>query len=245
MGGYAPASRRGQAIDPAHVPLELLQAAQKSWDEVVEHVKSHERATAGLGASADRNHRLHDGLRHHRHRARGRAGEVQKLVGGGTFKIVNRTVPLALLRSNTKEEIRATSNVSTSFETIENAPRRARAPPVFDCLPCCHSTRSIHYPDTADARGGAAVPSGAISKTINMPSRRSTIQQRHTRGGGSASGGGDLSRQLQAEPAALPPEKQPAAAAGPVIEYRARRRKLPDERRAITLKFSINGTRAT
>ena len=33
---------------------------------------------AGLGAGADRHHRLHDGLRHHRHRARLLAGEVQE-----------------------------------------------------------------------------------------------------------------------------------------------------------------------
>ncbi len=33
---------------------------------------------AGLGARADRHHRLHDGLRHHRHRARLLAGEVQE-----------------------------------------------------------------------------------------------------------------------------------------------------------------------
>ena len=33
---------------------------------------------AGLGARADRHHRLHDGLRHHRHRAGLLAGEVQE-----------------------------------------------------------------------------------------------------------------------------------------------------------------------
>ena len=33
---------------------------------------------AGLGARADRHHRLHDGLRHHRHRARLLAGQVQE-----------------------------------------------------------------------------------------------------------------------------------------------------------------------
>ncbi len=33
---------------------------------------------AGLGARADRHHRLHDGLRHHRHRARLLPGEVQE-----------------------------------------------------------------------------------------------------------------------------------------------------------------------
>ncbi len=33
---------------------------------------------AGLGARPDRDHRLHDGLRHHRHRARLLAGEVQE-----------------------------------------------------------------------------------------------------------------------------------------------------------------------
>jgi ribonucleoside-diphosphate reductase alpha chain len=45
-------------IEAAHVPLELLRAAKESWDEVVEHC-------------------FHDGLRHHRNRARHRAGQVQ------------------------------------------------------------------------------------------------------------------------------------------------------------------------
>ena len=43
-----------------------------------------------------RHHRPGDGLRHDRHRARLRAGEVQKLAGGGYFKIINRAVPEAL-----------------------------------------------------------------------------------------------------------------------------------------------------
>ena len=65
-------------IDSALCPYDLLSAAQKSWDEAIElgsPVRLPQRS--GDGARPHRDHRLHDGLRHHRHRARHRPGQVQ------------------------------------------------------------------------------------------------------------------------------------------------------------------------
>ncbi|OQC41192.1 MAG: Vitamin B12-dependent ribonucleotide reductase [Acidobacteria bacterium ADurb.Bin051] len=238
-------------IDPAHVPLELLQAAKKSWDEVVEHVESH-------------------GLRNSQVSVLAPTGTIafmmdcdttgiepevalvkyKKLVGGGTFKIVNRTVPLALAQLGyEKEEIRAIVEYLDEHETIENAPRLAPEHlPVFDCaFKAAHGTRSIHY--LGHLRMLAAVQpflSGAISKTINMPEESTVdeIQQAYIEGWRLGLKAVAIYRDncKRSQPLSTRREKQPAAAAAaaPVIEYRARRRKLPDERRAITHKFSIN-----
>ena len=65
-------------VDPTGIKGELLEAAQRSWDEAVE---LGERARlpqrAGDGAGADRDDQLPDGLRHDRDRARLLAGQVQ------------------------------------------------------------------------------------------------------------------------------------------------------------------------
>ena len=50
----------------------------------------------GYGPCPDRHHRLHDGLRHDRHRADIALVKYKQLAGGGMLKIVNRTVPMAL-----------------------------------------------------------------------------------------------------------------------------------------------------
>jgi len=46
----------------------------------------------GVAARSDRHHRLHDGLRHHRHRARLLAGQVQEAGRRRSMQIVNNTV---------------------------------------------------------------------------------------------------------------------------------------------------------
>ncbi len=57
----------------------LVEHAKRAWDRALalgEAARLPQRA--GLGDRADRHHRPGDGLRHHRHRARLRAGEVQE-----------------------------------------------------------------------------------------------------------------------------------------------------------------------
>jgi ribonucleoside-diphosphate reductase alpha chain len=105
------------------------------------------------------------------------------LAGGGMLKIVNQTVKPALLHLGyTAEEIDGIINHIDKFDTIEDVTDdngttvpsglKPEHLPVFDCAFKPHrGTRSLHY------RGhirmmAAAQPflSGAISKTVNLPS---------------------------------------------------------------------------
>ena len=103
------------------------------------------------------------------------------LAGGGTMKIVNRNVPLAL-RSLGYEPYLVDQIVAhvAKHDTIEDVERngvrsrsglKAEHLPVFDCaLPAPNGSRSIAW--RGHVRMMAAVQpflSGAISKTVNMP----------------------------------------------------------------------------
>src|SRR5690242_7349750 len=111
-------------IDPAHVPMDLLQAAKRSWDEVVLLGDEH-------------------GLRNSQISVLAPTGTIafmmdcdttgvepdialvkyKKLVGGGMIKIVNQTVPLALKRLGyDKEQIRSIVEFIDETDTIEGAP---------------------------------------------------------------------------------------------------------------------------
>src|SRR5262245_34886339 len=239
-------------IGPAHVPLEILQAARSSWDEVIE-----------LG---DRH-----GLRNSQISVLAPTGTIafmmdcdttgvepdialvkyKKLVGGGMIKIVNNTVPKALKRLGyDKEEIRAIVEHIDEDDTIEGAPfLKEEHLPVFDCaFKAAQGSRSIHYQGHLKMLG-AVQPfiSGAISKTINLPedSTPDDIMQAYVEGWqmglkavaiyrDNCKRSQPLSTKKKDEPAV-----QTAAVAAPAVERRAVRRKLSDERRAITHKFSI------
>ena len=99
--------------------------------------------------------------------------KYKKLVGGGMLKIVNNTVPRALKRLGyDSREVQEIVEYLDEHETIEGAPHLADAHlPVFDCaFKPRTGTRTIHYQGHLQDDGrGAAVHSGAISKTINMP----------------------------------------------------------------------------
>ena len=95
--------------------------------------------------------------------------KAKKLVGGGTMRIVNRTVPAALERLGYQaEQIEAIVAYIDEHATIEGAPAfRPEHLPVFDCA---MGERSIS--PGGHIRMMAAVQpflSGAISKTVNMP----------------------------------------------------------------------------
>jgi len=239
-------------IDAAHVPLELLQAAKQSWDEVVD-----------LG---DRH-----GLRNSQISVLAPTGTIafmmdcdttgvepdialvkyKKLVGGGMIKIVNHTVPRALKRLGyDKEEVRAIVEYIDENDTIEGAPfLKEEHLPVFDCaFKAAKGSRSIHYSGHLKMLG-AVQPfiSGAISKTINMPeeSTADEILQAYVEGWQMGLKAVAIYRDncKRSQPLSTKKE-QPASAQSvqpvQVAERRAVRRKLADERRAITHKFSIN-----
>jgi ribonucleoside-diphosphate reductase alpha chain len=96
------------------------------------------------------------------------------------FKIVNRTVPLALARLGyTKQEVGEIVDYIDEHDTIEDAPHlKSEHLAVFDCaFKPAKGQRSIHYMGHIRMMG-AVQPflSGAISKTVNMP-RESTAQE--------------------------------------------------------------------
>ncbi len=99
--------------------------------------------------------------------------KYKKLVGGGLLKIVNNTVPLALKRLGyDAKQIQDVVEYVDEMETIEGAPHLAPEHlAVFDCaFKPARGTRSIH-PLGHLRMMGAVQPfiSGAISKTVNMP----------------------------------------------------------------------------
>jgi ribonucleoside-diphosphate reductase alpha chain len=178
--------------------------------------------------------------------------KYKKLVGGGLMKIVNQTVPMALRRLGyAPAQIDAIVGYIDQHETIEGAPGLKESHlPVFDCaFKAAKGERSIHYMGHIKMMG-ATQPfiSGAISKTVNVPKEATVdeIMQAYIQswklGAKAISIYRDGSKRTQPlntsrDKTAAEQARQAAAAlvTSPV------RRKLPDERRAITHKFDIAG----
>ncbi|MBI3209600.1 MAG: vitamin B12-dependent ribonucleotide reductase [Candidatus Solibacter usitatus] len=180
----------------------------------------------------------------------------KKLVGGGTIKIVNNTVPQTLIRLGYSPEIveHIVSHID-STSTIEGAAElKVEHLPVFDCSLRPHNgTRFIHH--MGHVRMMAATQpfiSGAISKTINMP-EESTVEdimdayiESWRLGLKAVAIYRDNSKKVQplsasGSKSAKGATAAPAAQASEKIVYRPVRRKLPDERQSITHKFGIAG----
>ena len=184
--------------------------------------------------------------------------KFKKLVGGGVIKIVNNTVPQALIKlgySSAQAE-KIVSHID-STGTIEGAPDlKPEHLAVFDCsFRPQNGARSIHY--MGHVRMMAAVQpfiSGAISKTINMP-EESTVEdivnaytESWKLGLKAVAIYRDNSKRVQPLSSGSGKTEKKAAIASPAapapvekVVYRPVRRKLPDERRSITHKFSIGG----
>jgi ribonucleoside-diphosphate reductase alpha chain len=99
--------------------------------------------------------------------------KYKKLVGGGMIKIVNNTVPSALIKLGYSEsEVNAIVSYIDATGTIEGAPAiKPEHLAVFDCsFKPSKGTRSISYMGHIKMMG-ATQPflSGAISKTVNLP----------------------------------------------------------------------------
>jgi len=192
----------------------------------------------------------------------------KRLVGGGVIKIVNNTVPQALMKLGyPPEQVAQIVDYIDAEGKIEGAPGlKPEHLPVFDCsLAPMGGGRSISW------RGhlrmmAAAQPflSGAISKTINMPEESTVedIMEAYTESWKfglkavaiyrdnskrsqplSAAGKKEDEKTVAAAPAQAP--AQPAAPGPEQQELfsgaRARREKLPSERKSITHKFSVGG----
>jgi ribonucleoside-diphosphate reductase alpha chain len=178
--------------------------------------------------------------------------KYKKLVGGGVIKIVNQSVPGVLKKLGyTAIETQDILKYIDEKEMIEGAPHiKEEHIAVFDCaFPPANGKRSIAY--MGHIKMMAAVQpflSGAISKTVNMPTDATAAEIANAyleswrlglkavavyRDGCKRSQPLSTSRE----------ESKVDAAQTALAEATARpaRRKLPDERHAITHKFSIAG----
>jgi ribonucleoside-diphosphate reductase alpha chain len=181
--------------------------------------------------------------------------KYKKLVGGGLMKIVNQTVPMALKTlAYTAPQIDAIIDYIDQNETIEGAPDlKPSHLPVFDCaFKAAKGNRSIHYMGHIKMMG-ATQPfiSGAISKTVNVPKEATVdeIMQAYIQswklGAKAISIYRDGSKRTQ--PLNTSKDKESSVGSGfsrTDVEAMVRtpvRRKLPDERKAITHKFDIAG----
>jgi ribonucleoside-diphosphate reductase alpha chain len=179
--------------------------------------------------------------------------KYKKLVGGGAIKIVNNTVPQALIRLGyTPAQVEQIVSHIDATGTIEGAPAlKPEHLPIFDCsLRPQNGARSIHH--MGHVRMMSAVQpfiSGAISKTINMPedSTVEDIQNAYLEswrlGLKAVAIYRDGSKRVQ--PVSASESKAEKRAAPPAVAekivYRPVRHKLPDERQSVTHKFSIAG----
>jgi ribonucleoside-diphosphate reductase alpha chain len=255
-------SMRG--INPEHVQPDLFLAAQESWNEALTLGEKHgfknsqvtvlaPTGTIGFMMDCDTTGIEPDLA----------LVKYKKLVGGGLIKIVNNTVPQALIKLGYTPE--QTSEIVSYIDAngkVEGAPHfKAEHLPVFDCsLAPMGGGRSINWTGHVKMMA-AAQPflSGAISKTINLP-EESTIEDimdaymeswklglkavaiyRDNSKKSQPLNAGNNKDEKKDEKAA---QAAVAAIAEPMqreLFARAQREKMPAERASVTHKFSVGG----
>src|SRR6058998_491267 len=251
-----------RGIKPEHVQTELFLAAQESWDAALHHGEKHgyknsqvtvlaPTGTIGFMMDCDTTGIEPDLA----------LVKYKKLVGGGLIKIVNNTVPQALMKLGYTPE--QTSEIVSHIDKngkIEGGPYlKEEHLPVFDCsLAPQGGGRSISWTGHVKMMA-AAQPflSGAISKTINMP-EESTVEDimnayieswnlglkavaiyRDNSKRSQPLNAGGKKEEKKAEPAAVttanvePMQRE--------LFARAVREKMPVERASVTHKFSVGG----
>src|SRR5712692_3008558 len=244
-------------INPAHVPLPLLSAARDAWDKACQlgDLYGYRNAQATVIAPTGTIGFMMDCD------TTGIEPDIalvkyKKLVGGGMLKIVNQTVPIALRRIGYPEaQVSEILQYIDDNDTIEGAPHlRPDDLAVFDCaFKPAKGSRTIHYMGHVKMMA-AAQPfiSGAISKTVNMPENATPedIMEVYLEGWRMGLKAiaiyRDGSKRSQPLNTALDSKKGVTTEVAATREVaaepaRAVRRKLPDERRAITHKFDIQG----
>ena len=237
-------------ISPSHVPLDLLTAAREAWDQACAEGEEYGVKNSQISVLAP-------------------TGTIafmmdcdttgvepdialikyKKLVGGGLFTIVNNTVPRALKRLGYDvKQIQEIMEYIEEQKTIEGAPHiRDEDLAVFDCaFKPQNGSRTIHYMGHVKMMG-AVQPfiSGAISKTINMPTDVTVDEIMHAYmeswqlGLKAVAIYRDGSKRTQ--PLNTSKDKEEKLSVVEARETRPLRRRLPDERKSITHKFDIAG----
>jgi ribonucleoside-diphosphate reductase alpha chain len=251
-----------RGIKPDHVQPELFLAAQESWDTALSHGEKFgyknaqvtvlaPTGTIGFMMDCDTTGIEPDLA----------LVKYKKLVGGGLIKIVNNTVPEALMRLGyTPEQMSEIVSHIDQNGKIEGAPYlKPEHLPVFDCsLAPAGGGRSIAWTGHVGMMA-AAQPflSGAISKTINMP-EESTVEdvmdayiESWKLGLKAVAIYRDNSKRSQPLSAAGQKKDEKKSEASPEVEVvaamqqelfgRNQREKMPAERASVTHKFSIGG----
>ena len=233
-------------IDGDLVPEGLLSSAKSAWDEALSLGATHgwrnaqasvlaPTGTIGLMMDCDTTGIEPDLA----------LVKTKKLVGGGTMKIVNQTVPRALKRlgyaPNEVEQI--TAHIS-EHNTVDGAP--FLKPEHFAVFDTAMGDRSIHYMGHVRMMG-AVQPfiSGAISKTVNMPEHATVeeVEQLYVEGWKLGLKALALYRDncKVAQPLSAD-KKTPAAkdvAPAVIATGQPQRRRLPKSRPSITTSFRV------
>jgi ribonucleoside-diphosphate reductase alpha chain len=238
-GGYA------ERISDEDCPPELLAAARHAWREALQLGKAHgyrnsqvtvlaPTGTIGFMMDCDTTGIEPDIA----------LIKYKKLVGGGMLKIVNQTVPGALQRLGyAQDAVGRILGYLDEHETIEGAPElKPEHLTVFDCAfkPAAGS-RSIQF--MGHIKMMASVQpflSGAISKTVNLP-QNATVEDIETAYMESWKLGLKAVAVYRDGCKRSQPLNTSKSQAAVATEARPARRRLPEERKAITHKFSIGG----
>ncbi len=244
-----------RGIKPDHVQTELYMGAQGAWDAALELGENNgyknsqvtvlaPTGTIGFMMDCDTTGIEPDLA----------LVKTKKLVGGGVIKIVNNTVPQALMKLGySPEEMSEIVSYIDKNGKIDGAPYlKEEHVPVFDCsLAPMGGGRSIAWTGHVKMMA-AAQPflSGAISKTINMP-EESTLEdimnayiESWKLGLKAVAIYRDNSKRSQPLSAAGKKEEKKAAVMEPEqreLFARAQREKMPVERSSVTHKFSVGG----
>jgi ribonucleoside-diphosphate reductase alpha chain len=232
-------------VDPTGIKGDLLEAAQRSWDEAVELGEEHgyRNAQATVLAPTGTISFLMDcdttGIEPDFSLVK-----FKELVGGGQMTIANRSVPLALQTLGYSEaEIDQIAAHITAKNTIVGAPGlKDEHLPVFDVAV---GERAISHTGHIDMMA-ATQPfiSGAISKTVNLPQSATIddIADAYTRGWQGGLKALAIYRDGSKTAQALRTDAQEEKGAGKeVVVLPPERKKMPRERESITHKFSIAG----
>ena len=177
--------------------------------------------------------------------------KYKQLAGGGMLKIINNTVPLALRKLGYDDPtILSIVSYIAEHDTIEGAPQlQDEHLPVFDCaFKPANGIRSINW--RAHIRMMAAAQpflSGAISKTVNMPSDTTPADIADAYFWGWELGlkalaiYRDGSKQSQPLSTKSEGDKGKEKEEKVVIIAKPRRERLPDTRNSVTHKFNVGG----
>jgi ribonucleoside-diphosphate reductase alpha chain len=260
-----------RGIKPEHVQPALFMAAQDSWDDALALGEKHgyknsqvtvlaPTGTIGFMMDCDTTGIEPDLA----------CVKYKKLVGGGVIKIVNNTVPQALLKLGyTPEQASDIVSYIDKNGKVEGAPHfNPEHLAVFDCsLAPAGGGRSISWTGHVKMMA-AAQPflSGAISKTINMPEdstiedisnayveswklglKAVAIYRDNSKRSQPLNAGGKKEEKKEEKAAAaemVAVSPAPTESRQPMqreLFARAQREKMPVERASITHKFSVGG----